>query len=256
MQYQPLIDAGRGKVGGAEALIRWEHAQRGLIPPSRFIPIAETAGLSQEIGLWALNHAARDARSWRLAGLTDLRVAVNVTGHQLEADDLGLLIMRTLERHGLLADALEVELTESVALADDVRASILCEELHRQGVQIAIDDFGTGYSSLSALRSLAFDKIKIDRTFVTDIHKRRDSQAICSSLIALGRGLGIKVLAEGVETGDEYVWLRGHGCQHFQGFYFSAPLDHEQFIEFARNPQALESRLSAGDTARPQRLRA
>ena len=256
MQYQPLIDAGRGRVCGAEALIRWDHPQRGLIPPSRFIPIAETAGLSQEIGLWALNHAAREARAWQLAGLTNMRVAVNVTGHQLEADDLSLLIARTLQRHDLSPDALEVELTESIALADDVRASILCEDLRRQGVEIAIDDFGTGYSSLSALSNLSFDKIKIDRVFVTDVDKRRDSQAICSSLFALGRGLGIKVLAEGVETETEYIWLRRHGCQYFQGFHFAPPLESDGFIEFARDPDALARQLCAGETAIPQRLRA
>src|SRR5690606_13401874 len=193
MQYQPLIDADAERVCGAEALIRWDHPQRGPVPPSRFIPIAETAGLSQEIGLWALNQASRHARSWQSAGLADLRVAVNVTGHQLEANDLALLIGRTLDRHGLSPEALEVELTESVALAEDARAAALCDELRRRGVQIAIDDFGTGYSSLSALRSLPFNKIKIDRAFVADVDRRRDSQAICSSLFALGRGLGIKV---------------------------------------------------------------
>ena len=256
MQYQPLIDAATGRVSGAEALLRWEHPVRGLIAPSRFVPIAEAAGLSQEIGLWALNHAAREARAWQLAGLPDLRVAVNITGHQLEADDLPLLITRTLERHSLGAEALEVELTESVALSDGHRAAILCAELRRQGVHVAIDDFGTGYSSLSALCTLAFDKIKIDRAFVTDVDKRRESQAICSSLFALGRGLGIKILAEGVESRAEYEWLRRHGCQHFQGFYFAPPLASDRFIEFAKDRAALVTRLTTEETAILQRLRA
>ena len=256
MQYQPLIDAGEGRVCGAEALVRWDHPERGTVPPSRFIPIAETAGLSLEIGLWALNQASRDARSWRAAGSSDLRVAVNVTGHQLEADDLALLIARTLDRHGLSAHALEVELTESVALADDARAALLCADLRRRGVQIAIDDFGTGYSSLSALRNLAFDKIKIDRTFVSGVDKRRDSQAICSSLFALGRGLNIKVLAEGVETFDEYLWLRRHGCRYFQGFYFSPPMDSDAFITFASDQRALARLLLSDEPIPSQRLRA
>jgi len=256
LQYQPLIDAVRGRVCGAEALIRWDHPERGLMPPSRFIPIAETAGLSQEIGLWVLNRAARDTRSWQLAGLTGVRVAVNVSGHQLETDDLALLIARTLGRHGLEANALEVELTESVALADDVRARVLCDALRRLGVHIAIDDFGTGYSSLSALAALPFDKIKIDRAFVRDVDTRRDSQAICSSLFALGRGLGITLLAEGVETAAEYEWLHRHGCQYFQGYHFARPLQSDRFLEFARDPQALAVRLTASDTALQQRLRA
>jgi EAL domain-containing protein (putative c-di-GMP-specific phosphodiesterase class I) len=256
VQYQPLIDAARGRVCGAEALLRWEHSERGLIPPSRFIPVAETAGLAQEIGLWVLNQAARDLRSWQFAKATDLRVAVNLTSHQLEDPDLPMLIARTLERHSVSADALEVELTESVALADGAAASVLCDQLRGQGVKIAIDDFGTGYSSFSALRTLAFDKIKIDRSFVTDVDSRRDSQAICSSIFALGRGLGIKVLAEGVETWAEYRWLRRHGCEDFQGFFFAPPLDSRTFIDFAANREALAARLSVDPSDVNQRLRA
>jgi Amt family ammonium transporter len=240
MQYQPLIDAELGQVCGAEALLRWHHPQRGEVSPARFLPIAETAGLSHEIGLWTLNRATRDAREWQLGG-SAMRVAVNVTGHQLDARDLTLLISRTLERHALPAELLEIELTEGVALADDARAPLLCNELRAQGIQIAIDDFGTGYSSLSALRNLRFDKLKIDRTFVTGVHRRHDSQAICSSLFHLGRGLGIKVLAEGVETAEEYRWLRSHGCQFFQGFLFSAALDSEELLAFARAPLVLPS---------------
>ena len=180
---------------------------------------------------------------------------MNVTGHQLEANDLALLIGRTLDRHGLSPEALEVELTESVALAEDARAAALCDELRRRGVQIAIDDFGTGYSSLSALRSLTFDKIKIDRAFVTDVDRRRDSQAICSSLFALGRGLGIKVLAEGVETAAEYLWLRRHGCRYFQGFYFSPPLESDRFTALACDPAAWTDRLVPAAPSLQQRRR-
>lgn len=256
MQYQPLIDASEGRAIGGEALIRWHHPQRGPIPPGQFIPLAEAAGLVQEIGLWAMNRALRDARNWRLAGLPDLRVAVNVSGQQLESADLGLLILRTLERHGLPPEALEVELTESVALADDIRAPVLCEDLRSKGVRIAIDDFGTGYSSLSALRNLGFDKLKMDRAFVTDVDKRRDSQAICSSLLALGRGLGANVLAEGVETEAEYGWLRRHGCRYFQGFYFCRPVDSEDFADFVRDSDSLLRQLAAGEPLQLQGSRA
>lgn len=244
MQFQPLIDAVAGRVCGAEALLRWHHPTRGIVPPGRFVPIMESAGLSQEIGLWALNHALREARHWAKIETDPLRVAVNVSGHQLEADDLLTRIERTLARHALPPSLLEVELTESVALADGDRAARLCEALRERGAAIAIDDFGTGYSSFSALRALPFDKIKIDRAFVTDIDTRRDNQAICAAILALGRGLGIRVLAEGVETAGEYAWLRVHGCRYFQGYYFARPLDSGAFLDFVRDRDTL-SRLLA-----------
>lgn len=256
MQFQPLVDAGRGRVCGAEALIRWQHAQRGEVPPARFIPIMEAAGLSHEIGLWALNHAAREARHWRDEGLADLRVAVNVSGRQLETDDLPVLIGRTLARHGLGGDALEIELTESVALAEGDRAQRLFEALRANGIRIAIDDFGTGYSSFASLVAVGFDKIKIDRAFVTDVQRRRASQAICASILALGRGLGIKVLAEGVETAAEYAWLRTHGCELFQGYYFSRPLGSAAFFDFVRDTHSLGRLLRPGDSRPSERLRA
>lgn len=247
MQFQPLIDAAASRVCGAEALLRWHHPTRGLVPPGRFIPIMEAAGLSQEIGLWALNHALREARNWAASDTDGLRVAVNLSGQQLDADDLLLLIERTLARHSVAPSLLEIELTESVALADGDRAARLCQALRDRGIAIAIDDFGTGYSSFSALRALPFDKIKIDRAFVTDIDTRRDNQAICAAILALGRGLGIRVLAEGVETAREYAWLRAHGCRYFQGYYFARPLDGDAFLDFVGNPSALSRLVSPID---------
>jgi Amt family ammonium transporter len=239
LHFQPLVDASEHRVCGAEALIRWEHPARGLVPPSRFVPVMEEVGLSDEIGLWTLNAAVRETRLWASAGLGALRVAVNVSGHQLERQDLALLVERTLARHSAGADALEIELTESVAMGDGASAARLFGALHELGVKIAIDDFGTGFSSLSTLRTLSFDKIKIDREFVTGVHVRRDSQAICQSVLALGRGLGIQVLAEGVEHRAEYAWLRRHGCHLFQGFYFSPPLPRGEFTEFVRDGERL-----------------
>jgi len=256
MAFQPLIDAEQARVCGAEALLRWTHPVRGNVSPVQFIPVMEAAGLSHEIGLWALNHALREARGWQSAGLPGLRMAVNLSGHQLEAEALPLLIERTLARHGLAPDALEVELTESVALADGDRAARLCETLRQRGVHIAIDDFGTGYSSFSALRALAFEKLKIDRAFVTDIDRRRDSQAICGAILALGRGLGIRVLAEGVETHAEYAWLRAQGCRYFQGYYFARPLAPAGFVEFVRDPAALAQLLAVDAPLSFERLSA
>ncbi|MBS0478643.1 MAG: EAL domain-containing protein [Proteobacteria bacterium] len=246
LDFQPLIDAGRGRVCGAEALIRWDHPERGAIPPARFIPIVEAMGMASEIGMWALNAAAREAQGWAALGLGMLRVAVNVSGLQLERDDLPILVQRTLERHELGATVLEIELTESVATSDAEHCRRIFQDLRRMGVKLAVDDFGTGYSGFSSLRALAFDKIKIDREFVTDVDVRTDSQAICQSIIALGRGLGIRVLAEGVERREEYEWLRRHGCQHFQGYYFARPMSGEAFVAFARDIARLTELLRLG----------
>jgi Amt family ammonium transporter len=237
MRYQPLIDAGLGRVVGAEALVRWSHPTRGSVSPGQFIPVMEAMGLAHEIGLWVLNAAVREAKAWQAIG--SLRVAVNVSGRQLDRADVASLVARTLARHALPPEALEIELTESVAMSDGVRAAAVLDELRATGIKIAIDDFGTGYSSLSALRTLTFDKIKIDREFVSHVDKRRDSQAICQSIIALARGLGIRVLAEGVERRPEYQWLLRHGCTHFQGYYFSPPLTGTDFAAFVRDADGL-----------------
>ena len=246
LRFQPLIDGARGRVCGAEALLRWLHPERGMISPTQFIPLVEAAGLADEVGLWTLNAACRAARGWQRHGLGDLIVAVNLSAHQLDRDDLPTLIERTLARHSLPARALELELTESVAAADTTRSAALFRSLRALGLTIAIDDFGTGFSSLSALKKLSFDKLKIDREFVTEIDRRPDSQAICQSLVALGRGLGIRVLAEGVERREEYEWLRRHGCTLFQGYYFAPPLEAAQFIDFACDRQRV-ARLTALD---------
>jgi Amt family ammonium transporter len=244
--YQPVVDATKGLVSGAEALMRWRHPKRGLVSPAVFIPVMEAAGLAHEFGLWALNTAVREVRRWEAQGLAGLRVAVNVSGHQLDRDDFATLVERTLSRHGLTPGALEIELTEGVAMVDCERAARLFSSVRALGVTIAIDDFGTGYSSLSTLRKLAFDKIKIDREFVTEVDRRRDSQAICHSVIALARGLGIGVLAEGIERPEEYSWLRRHGCHQFQGFYFSPPLSAAEFVAFVDNAAGLTPKLAIG----------
>jgi EAL domain-containing protein (putative c-di-GMP-specific phosphodiesterase class I)/GGDEF domain-containing protein len=243
LRYQPQVDAASGRVIGAEALLRWNSPARGMVSPALFIPILENAGMIEEVGLWALNAACREAKKWHRLAKGPLSVAVNVSAHQLDRADLHTLIKRTLERHSLRTGMLEIELTESAAAADVGRAERVFEALHALGIHIAIDDFGTGFSSLSALRALAFDKIKIDRQFVTEVERRRDSQAICQSIIALARGLGIRVLAEGVERQEEYLWLRRHGCSEFQGYYFSPPLTGTEFQMFVRNPANLRALL-------------
>ncbi len=248
LEFQPLIDANAGRVSGAEALIRWDSPERGTVSPASFIPVVEAIGMASEVGAWALNAAARQAKIWAAEGLGRLRIAVNVSGVQLERDDLPIIIRRTLDRHDLGSSALEIELTESVATSEAEHCRAIFGELSAMGIKLAVDDFGTGYSGFSSLRSLTFDKIKIDREFVTSVDTRADSKAICQSIIALGRGLGIRVLAEGVERREEYEWLRRHGCHHFQGFYFGRPTRADAFAAFVRDEARMIDLLRLGIT--------
>lgn len=251
LNFQPVVDLSHGLLVGAEALLRWRNPDIGLVSPARFIPVLENSDLAREIGLWVLNAACRETRRWRDEGLGDLYVAVNVSARQLRDADLVQSVERTLRRHKLTPDALEIELTETAAAEDADMARRLFGALRNLGVRIAIDDFGSGYSSLAYLKNLPFDKLKIDREFVRDVHLRRDSQAICRSLIELSRGLGIAILAEGVEKPEEVDTLERLGCPAFQGFYFSKPLSADDFIHYARHRH---TRDDAGD-ARAQQAR-
>ena len=249
--FQPLIDATWQSVAGAEALIRWEHPVRGKIPPSQFIPVVEASGLAEDVGLWVLNAAARAASHWEASGAGVIRIAVNISANQLHSPKFTEFLKRTLHNHALDPGSLEIELTEGVASTDDARLARMFDEIRSMGIKIAIDDFGTGYSSFSTLRQLKFDKIKIDREFVTEVHRRPESQAICQSIIALGRGLDIRVLAEGVETADEYRWLLHHGCTHFQGYYFSRPLSSADFLNFVNDRAGLGRLLHVASSLQP-----
>jgi EAL domain-containing protein (putative c-di-GMP-specific phosphodiesterase class I) len=234
MVFQPVVDLAADRVVGAEALMRWSHPEFGPVSPALFIPMVERLGLSDRYGLWALNAACREAASWRKQGLGGLRMAVNLSARQVLDLDLEAKIERTVLRHGLDMGALELELTETAVMADAQRTFALFPRLRAKGVSLAIDDFGAGYSSLSYLKNLPFSKLKIDREFVTDIDKLASSRAICRALIELGAGLGLTVLAEGVETAEEVATLRRLGCRVFQGFYFSRPLPAEAFADFVR----------------------
>jgi EAL domain-containing protein (putative c-di-GMP-specific phosphodiesterase class I)/GGDEF domain-containing protein len=236
MLFQPAVDLSKGLIG-AEALLRWHHPQVGTVSPARFIPILEDADLIDEIGRWTLNAACREMRRWQQRGISGLRVAVNLSAAQLRDPSLRQTIERTLARHRLSPQSLELELTETAATQDAERTFALFRELRALGISLAIDDFGSGYSSLSYLKNLPFDKLKIDREFVVDVHLHKDSQAICRSLVELTRGLGLQIIAEGVESWDEADALRDLGCRAFQGFLFSQPLDSDQFIGIALDPQ-------------------
>ena len=224
LHYQPVFDAEAGRVAGAEALLRWRHPELGSVPPGKFVPVLERTGLMEEVGLWALDEACRQARAWEEAGVAGLKLSVNLSARQCRDPGFAAVILKTVERHGLRPQTLELELTETAAMEDGERTRALLGELRSLGVGVALDDFGSGYSSLSYLKNLPLSKLKIDREFVTEVDRRRDSRAICAALIELARGLGIAVLAEGVERPEEVALLRELGCTLFQGFYFARPM--------------------------------
>ena len=248
LAYQPVVDLRQKRVIGAEALLRWAHPELGVVPPSEFVPVLEQSGFIDEVGSWVLNAACRELRSWRRRGLNDLTMAVNVSARQFRGSTLAMTVVRTLERNGLTPADLEIELTETAAMEDAARTREILQQLHALGVGVAIDDFGVGFSSLSYLKNLPFSKLKIDREFVVDVHQRPDSRAICSSLIALARGLDIKLLAEGVERLEEVEALLALGCSTFQGYFFAMPLAADEFARTITDVDWLK-RLDVGSPA-------
>ncbi len=234
LHFQPVVDVAAGRTVGAEALVRWQHPERGMVPPAAFIPVAEASGLIEPIGLWVFNAACRQLRQWSEDGMDGLTLAVNLSGRQFSDPGLIDQLARALRENDVAAGRLELELTETAAMADAGRTREVFGELRRLGLAVAIDDFGTGYSSLSYLKDLPFDRLKIDRQFVSDVHLDPSNQAICGALIELTRGLGISVLAEGAEHVAEVSQLQVQGCHLFQGFYFSRPVPGASFIETVR----------------------
>ncbi|MGK2857060.1 MAG: putative bifunctional diguanylate cyclase/phosphodiesterase [Thermoanaerobaculia bacterium] len=223
LHFQPQIDSANGRVLCMEALIRWAHPTRGLVPPNTFIPIAEEVGLIIPIGEWVLEEACREAASWRKDRGWNLRVAVNLSPRQFHQKDLPQLIARVLEKTGLPAEYLEIEITESNAMRNPEMAIKMLTDLKAMGLRISIDDFGTGYSSLSYLRRFPIDSLKIDQSFVRDIETNENDAAIVSAVIAMAHKLRLTVVAEGVETESQSEFLRSQQCEQMQGFLFSVP---------------------------------
>ena len=226
--YQPQVDLRSGRVFGVEALIRWRHPELGLIPPAKFIPIAEASGLIVSIGAWVLREACRQNKEWRNAGLPAMTVAVNVSARQFRHRDLVVAVQAALDESGLDPQYLELELTESLIMLDIDGALLVMKELQKQGVKLSIDDFGTGYSSLSALKTLPVARLKIDKSFIDDLAVNENDRAVAAALISLGQKLGLRVIAEGVETAEQIAFLREHGCDEMQGYHFSRPLPPEE----------------------------
>ncbi len=230
--YQPQVDCRSGEVTGMEALIRWLHPRHGLVPPDRFIPIAEETGLIIPIGAWVLREACRQARRWHDAGHDALHISVNLSARQLRQADLGEQIAATLAESGLLPSALELELTESLLMDDPEAASRVLHKLAALGIRMAIDDFGTGYSSLAYLKRFPVSRLKIDRSFVRDLSTDANDAAIVCAIVAMAESLRMDVIAEGVETVEQLRFLEAHGCFAAQGYLFSAARPAAEFDVF------------------------
>jgi len=228
--YQPIIDLHTGQVSGSEALIRWHHPLQGLVPPNQFIPLAEETGLIVPMGEWILETAAAQTVLWQAKGLENLKIAINLSAKQLHQGNLIGTIDKILSKTNINPASLELELTETAVL--DEALAPLVAEIAARGISLAIDDFGTGYSSFSYLKYFHIDKIKIDKSFIDDVTTNNDSATIVSAILAMAKELGIKTLAEGVETKEQLQFLKDRGCRYIQGFYFSKPLQADDFLAF------------------------
>lgn len=229
VHYQPQADCSEGVVVGSEALLRWQSPELGAIQPDHFIPLAEESGLIIEIGSWVLEEACKEARRWHDAGYPQLHVSVNLSMRQFHHRDLVATVRNALNIAGLPPRALELELTESILMKDVDHVAETLRQLKALGVRIALDDFGTGYSSLSYLKRFPFDAIKIDRSFVRDVTTNQDDAALCEAIIAMGQRLKLKVVAEGVEDEDQYIYLCSRGADLLQGYYFGRAISGEEF---------------------------
>lgn len=236
--YQPQIDLVSGRIIGAEALVRWQHPERGLVPPAQFIPIAEESGLILPLSNWILDSACSQAVGWLRSGLQPIRIAVNLSALQFTRDCLFERVRGTLAQSGLPPHLLELELTESLLMQDHVSISETLRQLKELGVRIAIDDFGTGYSSLSYLKRFAVDVLKIDQSFTRGIVDSDDDLAIVNAIIQMAHSLGLNTLAEGIETEEIRKRLEQYGCNDGQGYLFARPMPAHEFAEFLRHQQA------------------
>ncbi len=243
VHYQPVISLATGEIAGAEALVRWKHPDRGAMSPVEFVPVAEETGLIGAIGRWVLDTACRQAVEWHQAhpDRPPLGVSVNLSVRQLADRELIGAVRRALRDTGLDPACLSLELTEGALVEGTDAVAVALTELKGLGVMLALDDFGTGYSSLGSLRALPFDMIKLDRTFVERLAADQVDQAIVSAVVALAQTMGLRVIAEGVETEDQLAVVRALGCHHAQGYHFSRPVPAAELGRMLeRHPHAAE----------------
>jgi EAL domain-containing protein (putative c-di-GMP-specific phosphodiesterase class I) len=236
LHYQPIMATVDERIVGAEALVRWNHPLRKLVPPDAFIPLAEQTGLILKIGEWVFRTALLQLRAWDEAGIRVNRMAINISGRQFHHSNLVETVERLLGETGVDPNRIELELTETVVMRDVESTIVTLARLRTLGVHLSIDDFGTGYSSLAYLKRFPIDTLKIDRSFTRDASNGAADAAIVGTIVALGHNLGKRVVAEGVETRGQIDFLRSIACDELQGFYFSRPLPSGEFAAFYRNP--------------------
>jgi diguanylate cyclase (GGDEF)-like protein len=232
--YQPQVDLRTGRIFAVEALIRWKHPTLGMLPPIKFIPMAEETGSIVPIGDWVLHEACRQNKAWQDAGLPPMTVCVNVSARQFREKSLISQVVGALKDSGLDAKYLELELTESLIMQDVEQAVATMKELQGLGVQLSIDDFGTGYSSLSALKHFPVVRLKIDKSFIDGLPADENDKAVASAVISLGQKLNLRVIAEGVETDDQLAFLRDNNCDEMQGYHFSRPIPAQEIEELLK----------------------
>ena len=246
LYYQPKVHAPSGEITGVEALLRWHHPRRGMVSPEVFLPLAERYGLINALGAWVIDEACRQARAWRDSGLR-MRVAINLSAVQLRQESLSEQLRSALQRHGINPELITCEITETTAMEDTEATARVLAQLHEVGVGISIDDFGTGQSSLAYLRKLSADELKIDRSFVLDLEASEDACKVASAVVQLAKALGIKVVAEGVETEGQYQLLRSFGCDVLQGYLFAKPMTAVALAKWAiedEGPRTMNFRAS------------
>ena len=229
LNYQPKINLHDDSLSGMESLIRWQHPEKGLIPPDQFIPFAEETGLIIPLGEWILNTACQQLRLWSENMEQPLNLAINLSALQFQQKDFVRTMKKIIDTHGIDPKNLELEITESMVMADVDKAIVIMKQLRDLGLKLAIDDFGTGYSSLSYLKKFPINTLKIDRSFVRDLTIDSKDAAMVKAIISMAKDLDLDVVAEGVETKEQSDFLRMNGCQYVQGFYFSKPLNVEEF---------------------------
>lgn len=238
LYYQPQMNVAQKCVNSVEALVRWKHPERGMIPPSEFIPVAEETNLIHELGEWVFHEACRQLATWRNQGITKLKMAINLSAKQLHSSELAGIVSKMLVLYDLHGHNLELEITETAAMIDPEVALQQLDALRTLGVSLAIDDFGTGYSSLAYLKRLPIQTLKLDRTFVGDIEQDQNDLEISTATISLAHNLGLKVVAEGVETQGQLEFLVGHQCDYLQGYFFSKPLPPDEVIKFLKEKRS------------------
>ena len=235
--YQPQMDIISGRIIGAEALVRWHDPVEGLILPLRFIPLAEETNLILDIGTWVLRETCHQGQQWLAMGLPSISLAVNLSSHQFRRSDINTLVAKVLAETGFPAGQLALEITESGLMENQDHALDILNKLHKQGIRLAIDNFGTGYSSLASLKRFPLNVLKIDLSFISGISDKKDDRKIAATIVAMGHTLGLKVMAEGVETSEQLAFLRKKGCNTYQGFIKSGPLPAAEFAELLRGQQ-------------------